>query len=233
MFGVSVASNHRNPNMNSKLRGVPTVWSGVRKALGRYYNWMVPEPARPLKMTTTTASSLAGSSSAEISQTLPVFDDYAMLTLLLRLVVILRNGDGDASIHGFTENAEVAPDCAFEVHEAEFAPLDAVSAILVQDHEVVAAAYLRPEATAPQDITCDDGTIPVTKLDNDAHDEFGFPIEAYADFTKSPLHFLVAANPRSNSGSDDKFHNLQLKKVAPADGLWKAIQKDPLCLLSS
>jgi len=163
---------------------------------------------------------------------LPLLDDYSTLTMLLRLVLILKNGDGDASIHGFTETADVAPDCAFQCNEGEFATLDAVSAILVQEHEIVAAAYLRPDDTpqddtpqddTPQDDTSQDDT---TQGNTDA-DEYGFPVEIYADSsTKPPVHFVVAANPRGSQGLGD---SPKIQKIEPADGYWHEVQNYPTC----
>lgn len=177
------------------------------------------------------SSCLEGPSTSSNELELPLFDDYAMLTMLLRLIVILKNKDGDASIHGFTETADVAPDCAFQVNEAEFATLDAVSAILVQEHEVVAAAHLRPT----EDSACEDGTtVSIVNLDDDsdAGDEFGFPIDLYANYPRSPLHFAIAANPRGSSSMTDSLHNLRCQKIDPTDGHWKEVQKDDLCRIA-
>ena len=38
-----------------------------------------------------------------------VLDEFTMLTYLLRLSVILRHGNGDASMHSFAENASISP----------------------------------------------------------------------------------------------------------------------------
>lgn len=192
--------------------------------------------------TETPSLSLAAPSSADTSSAdnMPLFDDYAMLTMLLRLVVILRNGNGDASIYGFTETADVAPDCAFQFKENEFTTLDAMSAILVQNHEIVAASYLGPDDGTDDDSTDDgidggtdnDSTTLVVKLDSDGDDEYGFPIEAYSKPTRPHLRFLIAANPRGTRGTSDKLQNLALQKITPFDGCWQEIQNDPLCRIT-
>ena len=81
------------------------------------------------------------------SQSLPALDDFSMLTLLLRLVTILKNGDGDASMHRFTEilaaeRESVVSSGATVSNEGNPAILNSLSAIFAQCQEVVVANYL-------------------------------------------------------------------------------------------
>ncbi len=78
------------------------------------------------------------SAEAKNLQELPLLDDFAMLVLLLRLVVILKNGNGDASLHGFTDDISFEPD-SFVSNGTASGPLDAISAIIVQYHDSVTA----------------------------------------------------------------------------------------------
>jgi hypothetical protein len=71
-----------------------------------------------------------------------VLDDAGSLILLLRLMTILNNRNGDTSLPGFKQDATIGgPSEPLPFDEADFIPLDAVSAILVQQHEVIAVGY--------------------------------------------------------------------------------------------
>ena len=62
-----------------------------------------------------------------------------MLSMLLRLMVILRNKNGDATMHDYVDDstnvAQTAP-------ESDFTPLDAFSAIFIRDTEVIATCHI-------------------------------------------------------------------------------------------
>ena len=67
--------------------------------------------------------------------------EFAKLTLLLRLTLAL-SGDGDCTIDSYTEDraAHSTPEDSADI-DANLAVLDAVTAVLVQKHEIVAACY--------------------------------------------------------------------------------------------
>jgi hypothetical protein len=68
-----------------------------------------------------------------------------MLTILLHASSIVRNKSGDTSLHGYVETQELEPTTDFEVTnpsaETDFALLDSLSDILVQDNQVLAASF--------------------------------------------------------------------------------------------
>jgi hypothetical protein len=83
-------------------------------------------------------SDSSDSAEARNLQKLPLLDDFAMLILFLRLVVILKNGD--AALHGFTDDLSFEPD-SFVSDGTASGSLDAIDAIIAQYHDAVAATY--------------------------------------------------------------------------------------------
>ncbi len=68
----------------------------------------------------------------------PDLQEFTMLTMLLQLMVILRNKNGDATMHDYvdgSDESEASPP------ESDFTPLDALSAIFVRDKEVIATCH--------------------------------------------------------------------------------------------
>ena len=62
-----------------------------------------------------------------------VLPDFAMLTMLIRFVVMLRNNSSRASMHRFDQQ---------DLDESsQLDAISAISAILVQEHEVIASYY--------------------------------------------------------------------------------------------
>ncbi|KAF8342364.1 hypothetical protein F5887DRAFT_1215946 [Amanita rubescens] len=87
-------------------------------------------------------SNSSESAEAKNLQELPLLDDLAVLTLLLRLVVILNCVNGNTSLDGFADDLSFEPDSFISNGTAD-GPLDAIGAIIVQCHDTVAAAYLK------------------------------------------------------------------------------------------
>ena len=69
--------------------------------------------------------------------------EISMLTILLRASAIVKNRIGDTSLHGYVETQEMeSPKLEDNPSmEADFALLDSLSDILVQDNQVLAASY--------------------------------------------------------------------------------------------
>ena len=71
-----------------------------------------------------------------------ILNDAGLLILLLHLMTILNNRNGDTSLPGFKQDATIGgPLEPLPFDKADFIPLDAISAILVQQHEVIAIGY--------------------------------------------------------------------------------------------
>lgn len=73
--------------------------------------------------------------------TLRTLPRFTMLTMLLRLLVILRNGNGDATIPEFSNTDRGANYSNSHIPETLSTPLDAFSALLIQDNEVITSCY--------------------------------------------------------------------------------------------
>ena len=182
---------------------------------------------------------------------LEALDPFVMLTFLLRLVVILGNGDGDASLHGYAEDMFTMLDNEdFSVCDADLRPLDAVSAILVQEHEVIAACY---QSTNGSNLTVV-GNPPVgterrpdiehrpdsERRPDSEHQPDQPDTEPYLDIPPSPsdsevltmpLTITALANPdrRTNSsgqGGNPKYHSLRF--VSQGHDYWPKIKNNSL-----
>jgi hypothetical protein len=83
----------------------------------------------------------AGPISLMISSQYP--EEFTLLTMLLRLLSILNNDDGDISMCNYAKikEKESNPSAPTELQTSEFKVLDAMSAILVWNWEVVSSCY--------------------------------------------------------------------------------------------
>jgi hypothetical protein len=70
-------------------------------------------------------------------------EEFTLLTMLLRLLSILNNNDGDISMRNYAKikEKESKPSAPTELQTSEFEVLDAMSAILVRNREVVSSCY--------------------------------------------------------------------------------------------
>jgi len=187
---------------------------------GGFADNAAPSPSEtilPVRNTTVTSSPLSDSAQVfqlKKPQELPLLDDFAVLTLLLRLVVILKNQDGNASMHEFIEGSMAAqqePHQAFM--EPDFTPTNAIGVILGLRHEVVAANYRSPRHPLDRFVAVSASNL----QGDDGHDE------------AHPNPQKIQQGVRSNlRGSGDRLHNLQLVNISGSTEYWEEIQKDPL-----
>jgi hypothetical protein len=152
--------------------------------------------------------------------------DISLLTILLNAVAVIKNRNGDASIHGYVELQKMTSRKKFAYpEEAYFKSLDCLSDILVQDTQVIAASY--------DDVSKFTLVTPSELDDDDDSDWNAQPIglaseQESVNMCKS-LHAAVVPNP------DRKFNDLncntgslgQIREVKDRDNLW--IKADPLC----
>jgi uncharacterized Fe-S cluster-containing radical SAM superfamily protein len=71
---------------------------------------------------------------------LKTMSDISMLTLLIRASATLINQDSNASIHGYTD-MEYSKITSESPSDADFATLNCLNDILVQNHQILAAFY--------------------------------------------------------------------------------------------
>jgi hypothetical protein len=148
--------------------------------------------------------------------------DISMLTLLIQASVIIKNGNGDSSIHGYVNSEELATGLETQVKsfdEADFATLDCISNILVQGTQVVAASYDDPTRY----------TIVIPNSDPHEFDIEFFPMQ------KSVLSMNATIIPNSNkpyTKCDTRNPNNgsqrlgQIREIKGGKNLW--IHADPL-----
>ncbi|KAF8342365.1 hypothetical protein F5887DRAFT_918801 [Amanita rubescens] len=167
------------------------------------------------------------------NQESPLLDEVGMLTLLLRVIAIINNKNGDCSLRGFQQNTEVTCGPLFPYDEADLIPLEAVSAILVQQHEIIAAGY---QKHTPSNVVFgrDRRTLNVKlvgkELQENIPDDFGIPLAEHPNPPRFEPKFTITANPRSmNEDSAGNFHNLRHVKTGEDDGHWPDILSNPEC----
>ena len=76
---------------------------------------------------------------SDVIWSLPEMDEFTQLTYLLHLIIVLKHKNGNAPLHQFVDHASAVPQTAD--HCIHTRSLDAVSAILVQNTEVIAASH--------------------------------------------------------------------------------------------
>jgi hypothetical protein len=154
------------------------------------------------------------------SQALPELDEFTKLILLLRLVIILRHANGDASLDSFAENAAITLGSEVQPVNPEFEASDAISAILVQNHEIVSACYLTNDLVK-YTVLEDGGDVLQAHMQHQENDSDapgnidGFPTEYTKPEPKAPLVVAAMANPDQSSSSKGllgkgNFHNLRV-----------------------
>lgn len=154
------------------------------------------------------------SGSSEVSQVdkLPWLADFAMVTLLLHLIDILKDVDGS---DGFTEDSVGLPQGSHVDTEADFTTLNAMGAILGQRNKVVVAKCI--------------------KLDSDSFIAMPDPDDAQctaAGTGIAEIHALMS-NPRSCQRLGDKLQSIVCFNIKPDDWHWREIQQDPLYHMSA
>ena len=68
-------------------------------------------------------------------------DEFILLTMLLCLISILNNNDGDISMRNYAEIKKTRYTASTDLEESEFEALNSMSAVLIQDCEVVSLSY--------------------------------------------------------------------------------------------
>lgn len=75
------------------------------------------------------------------SKPLVLPNEFILLTMLLCLVSILNNNDGDILMHNYAEIKKTRYTASTDLEESEFEALNSMSAVLVRDCEVVSSSY--------------------------------------------------------------------------------------------
>jgi hypothetical protein len=161
-----------------------------------------------------------------------VMSDISMLTLLLRASTVIKNRNGDPSIHGYAES-EMKDSETSNTKSAssdDFVLLNCLSDILVQDKQTLAASY--------NDATCFTLVIPSSDSESDSkldfqHDPDSFDVDLLPDHTVSSttsirsIDAAVIPNPEY-CGVERQSSGLlgEIQEIESGENLWIAC--DPL-----
>ena len=75
------------------------------------------------------------------SKPLVLPDEFLLLTMLLRLVSVLNNNDGDVSMRNYSEIKKTRCTASTHLKMSHFETLNSMTAVLVWDREVVSSSY--------------------------------------------------------------------------------------------
>ncbi len=167
--------------------------------------------------------------SKERLEELEELEEITMLTMLLRLFVVLRNKNGDATMYSYSSDAS-APSRdsqASTILEKDFTPLDGLSAILVQDDEVISTCY-RAADRLNVVVIDDDVDFSLTACLDESH---GVEDLNQSQLTKTqlpllPMDMVAMPNAEDSTALDDEHFTL----VALGENLWPRIFANPFCI---
>jgi hypothetical protein len=161
--------------------------------------------------------------------------NISMLTLLIRASATLKNQDGDAAIHGYAE-MEYSKITSDSPSDADFATLNCLSDILVQNHQVLAASYdnvttftlVTPSSNSESDSKLDSHHHQGNR-DHDDPDSLDFPPDesVSSSTTLRSINITIIPNPddRGEISRSSVFLG-GIHKVVGGRSLWVA--EDPL-----
>ena len=176
---------------------------------------------------------------------LPEMDEFAQLTYLLRLIVVLRHKNGKAPVHQFVDHAPAAPRTAD--HCIHTRSLDAISAVLVQNTEVIAASYHTENPTnwgviavsnhALEGMDGRESDDKVLKIPQDTEEDcdgsdLRFPTAMVAPLGSRSLRIAAVPNSDATNGGgseapgDHNPHNLRI--LPPGINHWPGVKEDPV-----
>ena len=171
-----------------------------------------------------------------------MMSDISMLTILIQASATVKNQNGDSSLHGYVESQEMESESQMMFDTADdpnFALLDCLSDILVQDTQVLATSYDdAPNFTLVMPSSNSD-PVPSSNSNpelDDLHDS----IDVDIDFI--PFHCVGSANtlnsmdtaviPNPDSRNDDSFPLDgplgKIREIEKQKSLWSADSDDPL-----
>jgi hypothetical protein len=145
---------------------------------------------------------------------------FSQLTYLLHLVTAINSNDKLQTSFQYHQGLGKARDKASSESQ-DVIPLDSIVAILVQEHEVVAACYTSDKVQAVMVAETDPN--PSTDLDELATDSDESP--APGSQLIYPLRLAAVANPdynSSNSGLNENPHNLHIETTGK--NLWTRVR---------
>jgi hypothetical protein len=171
---------------------------------------------------------------------LKTMSEISMLTLLLRASATVKNRNGDPSLHGYVETEEMRSQMLHDVSDtskdANFALLDCLSDILVQNTQVLATSYddaynfavVMP--SSDPELPVDDSH--VDKELDDSHGDMEIPPLASVASAPTLLSLDAAVIPNPNDRSEDSSQLDgalgNIREITDGKSLWSASKEDPL-----
>jgi hypothetical protein len=143
---------------------------------------------------------------------------FSQLTYLLHLVTSLNTNDAlQSSFNRQRGNANNDTSS----HPLNTTLLDSVVAILVQQHDVVAACFISDKVTV---MVAETDPSPATDPEIDL-DDSDVPLVTPGPHTFYPLQLAAVSNPRfdsSNNAKPNDWHNVQIQ--ADGDNIWTKVR---------
>jgi hypothetical protein len=145
---------------------------------------------------------------------------FSQLTCLLNLITTLNSDANLRSSFKRSYNASASES------EPEITLLDSVAAILVQNHEIVAACYTSDTVSVVAQAAADDAVLPAS--DTDVDTDVDVDVNVSSD-TFSSLQLAALANPdfkdTKSLGSNQNPHKVQI--LAEGKDLWEMVKGTP------
>jgi hypothetical protein len=155
--------------------------------------------------------------------------ELSMLTILIQAAAIVKNKSGDRSLHGYVEDHGPASRRVMESDEieVEFAVLDSIGDILLQNSQVLAISPNMQMREHGRGITI------LTPAESELELPAEHPIGTGA-LKVSGINASVVPNPndrhagnRKSSQSGGPLGNI--RQVIDGKSMWEEVKKDPLC----
>ena len=154
--------------------------------------------------------------------------ELSMLTILIQAAAIVKNGSGDSSLHGYVEDHGLASRRVMEDSdiEVEFAVLDSIGDILLQNHQVL--------AISPDIQMREHGHITIlTSADSELEVPAEYPIGGASNFKVSGINANIVPNPNdrhvgNHKGGQSAGPLGNIKQVVDGRSMWKEVKDDPL-----
>lgn len=143
---------------------------------------------------------------------------FSQLTYLLRLITLLNSDENLVS--GFESNEATVPVASDELG---FTLLDSIAAILVQNHEVVAACYTSDKVSVIAAET-DSDVIPASDVDVELDCEVHVQSSSLGSHMYHPIQLAAFSNPdfSENLDTSNHIHNVRIQTVG--ENLWPKVQ---------
>jgi hypothetical protein len=155
--------------------------------------------------------------------------ELSMLTILIQAAAIVKNRDGDSSLHGYVEDHGLVSRRVMESDEieVEFAVLDSIGDILLQNKQVLAISPDKQMREHSRSVTI------LTSADSELELPAEHPISGVSDLKVSGINANVVPNPDNRHGGNHKDGQLggplgNIRHVIDGRSMWEEVKVNPL-----